>query len=52
LYAGAADRPAVASAARRAHRRAHHICDQAHLTRHFKRHTSMTPARFARSRAR
>jgi AraC-like DNA-binding protein len=23
--------------------------DQAHLTRHFKRHTSMTPARFARS---
>lgn len=28
------------------------FCDQAHLTRHFKRHTSMTPARFARSRAR
>ena len=26
------------------------FCDQAHLTRHFKRHTSMTPARFARSR--
>ena len=28
------------------------FCDQAHFTRHFKRHTSMTPARFARSRAR
>ena len=27
------------------------FCDQAHFTRHFKRHTSMTPARFARSRA-
>jgi AraC-like DNA-binding protein len=27
------------------------FCDQAHLTRHFKRHTSMTPARFARSHA-
>jgi AraC-like DNA-binding protein len=26
------------------------FCDQAHFTRHFKRHTSMTPARFARSR--
>ncbi len=25
------------------------FCDQAHLTRHFKRHTSVTPARFARS---
>ena len=27
------------------------FCDQAHLTRHFKRHTSVTPARFARSHA-
>jgi AraC-like DNA-binding protein len=27
------------------------FCDQAHFTRHFKRHTSMTPARFACSRA-
>lgn len=25
------------------------FCDQAHLTRHFKRHTSVTPARFASS---
>jgi AraC-like DNA-binding protein len=25
--------------------------DQAHFTRHFKRHTSMTPARFSRSHA-
>ncbi len=25
------------------------FCDQAHLTRHFKRHTSTTPARFATS---
>jgi transcriptional regulator GlxA family with amidase domain len=27
------------------------FCDQAHFTRHFKRHMSLTPARFARSRA-
>jgi AraC-like DNA-binding protein len=27
------------------------FCDQAHFTRHFKRHTSMTPAGFARSHA-
>ena len=26
------------------------FCDQAHFTRHFKRHTSITPARFARGR--
>lgn len=25
------------------------FCDQAHLTRHFKRHTSTTPARYANS---
>ncbi len=25
------------------------FCDQAHLTRHFKRHTSTTPARYASS---
>jgi AraC-like DNA-binding protein len=27
------------------------FCDQAHFTRHFKRHTSTTPARYARSHA-
>ena len=26
--------------------------DQAHFTRHFKRHVAVTPARFARGRAR
>ena len=28
------------------------FCDQAHLTRHFKKHTSTTPASYARSHAR
>ena len=28
------------------------FCDQAHFTRHFRRHTSITPARYAASRAR
>jgi AraC-like DNA-binding protein len=28
------------------------FCDQAHFTRHFKRHTATTPARYARSHAR
>jgi AraC-like DNA-binding protein len=37
--------------ARPAHAAAAGFCDQAHLTRHFKRHTSVTPARFARSHA-
>ncbi len=28
------------------------FCDQAHFTRHFRKHTATTPARYARSRAR
>ncbi len=28
------------------------FCDQAHLTRHFKKHTSATPASYARSHTR